>query len=244
MHYRFQPGSSKSAVLTSDVRLGWGMQSLWWFSLERLWAERELNADPVQNLEKTEVFKIRYWWKNAASSFAVLRRGDPSPIILIPAGSSSITGWLWSDQLGFIAEQRHSLLVVPLQVNFRPSAYLKGTLCLPHHHYVIQISCVALNECLAGLERPDWLCIDERGDRRSINVSQTSTSACYVVGNWCAGVTDKYSNQLNSTIYLTLSHIFAYLCIAQLKCRQMFCLLKLITLNEEMFLMQKKNGLV
>lgn len=56
------------------------------------------------------------------------------------AGSSSITGWLWSDQLGYIAEQRHSLLVVPLQVNFRASASLiKGPLCLSHHHYVIQI---------------------------------------------------------------------------------------------------------
>lgn len=84
------------------------------------------------------------------------------------AGSSSITGWLWSDQLGFIAEQRHSLLVMPLQVNFRPSASLKGPLCLPHHHYVIQISCVTLNECLAVFKRPDWVCIDEFGQRKSI----------------------------------------------------------------------------
>lgn len=84
------------------------------------------------------------------------------------AGSSSVTGWLWSDQLGCIAEQRHSLLVEPLQVNFRPPASLKGILCLPHHHYVIQISCAALNEHLAFFERPDWVCIDEFGPRRSM----------------------------------------------------------------------------
>lgn len=142
-------------------------KSNWWLLLEvhkraecwsrpRIWKEPRDSQSGIDGIEQPHLslsrdgaIPHRYYW--------------------FLAGSSSVTGWLWSDQLGCIAEQRHSLLVEPLQVNFRPvQASLKGPLCLPHHHYVIQIFCAALNEHLAVFERPDWVGIDEFGPRRSM----------------------------------------------------------------------------
>lgn len=136
-----------------------------WKALRDLQSGIDGLAQPHLSLSRDGAIPHRYYW--------------------FLAGSSSITGWLWSDQLGFIAEQRHSLLVVPLQVNFRPSASLKGPLCLPHHHYVIQISCVALNERLAVFERPDWVCIDDFGLKRSMMILQRINSiAGILVFKW------------------------------------------------------------
>lgn len=142
-------------------------KSNWWLLLEvhkraecwsrpRIWKEPRDSQSGIDGIEQPHLslsrdgaIPHRYYW--------------------FLAGSSSVTGWLWSDQLGCIAEQRHSLLVEPLQVNFRPvQASLKGPLCLPYHHYVIQIFCAALNEHLAVFERPDWVGIDEFGPRRSM----------------------------------------------------------------------------